>query len=190
MEPGRLLPFCIPMAATKAAIQEIYWSRNEGRCARNYLQKIRTRIRIIRSECVLASEPGISEECSVCVQCALSQRVCLLLVLAPGSTAPKKLPLIFNAITSSLLPGLRFPASGNASAVVLRQKQIADRLTLLIQAWWRGPIHCCLLADVLEWAEYGDGLSHKQSHLMNKTSGQVVVECLSRRVGMLTDRRA
>lgn len=48
----------------------------------------------------------------------------------------------------------------------------------------------CLLADGLQRAEYGDGLSHKQSRLMNKTSEQVVVECLSRRVGMLTDRRA
>lgn len=69
-------------------------------------------------------------------------------------------------------------------------KHIVASLTLLIQTWRHGPIHCCLPTEVLDQAEYGDGLFHKQSRLMNKTSVQVVVECLNRRAEMLPDHRA
>lgn len=55
--------------------------------------------------------------------------------------------------------GPRVPMSGNTLQRCL-EKQIAGIVTLLIQTRWHGPIHLCLLFDVLEWAEHRDGLFH------------------------------
>lgn len=151
MEPVRLFPFCgevcIPMTAAEAATEDLSIQERRKVCT-EHLLKVGTRIRSIRTQRVTASEPDISEVCSVYSMCIVT--TCMsLLVLAPGSATPKKLPLIFNVITSSLPPGCDSQCQGMLLQRCL-DKQIAGSLTLLIQTWWHGPIHCCLPADVLE----------------------------------------
>lgn len=82
---------------------------------------------------------------------------------APGSTRakpPQKKPIpnIYDS-TSKRPAGPWFPMSGNALRRCL-EKQIAGAVTLLIRTRWHGPIHLCLLFDVLERAEHRDGLFH------------------------------
>ncbi len=85
---------------------------------------------------------------------------CTSLASQPGSAPhPQKSYPRYLWLDIKRPAGPWFPMSGNTLQRRL-EKQIAGAVTLLIRTRWHGPIHLCLLFDVLEWAEHRDGLFH------------------------------
>lgn len=81
-----------------------------------------------------------------------------------------------------------FLKSGKALQLCLK-KQIAGMVTLLIQTRWHGPIHLCLLFDVLVWAEHRDGLFHWHLVWWIKHQCGFGIGFLNTRAEMLMDHR-